>query len=166
MKIVINKKVGEKNMRLVIDGDGSPVKEEVIRLGKNFQLPVLIVTSVDHYTTKEYPEFVQFIYVDKGADRADYEIVKEIQAGDILITQDYGLASLVLPKKARVFHHSGKEYLPETIDFLLTQRYLGNQMRKSGKRTKGPKPFTQDDRHAFFEQLSVIIQQKIEENYL
>ena len=145
-------------MRLVIDGDGSPVKAEVIRLGQQFHLPVLIVTSVDHYTTKEYPDFVSFIYVDKGADRADYEIVKQIQAKDILITQDYGLASLVLPKKARVFHHSGKEYLGETIDFLLTQRYLSAQERKAGKRTKGPKAFTQADRDHFYMLLTRVIQ--------
>lgn len=148
-------------MRFLIDGDGSPVKEEVIQLGKKFQLPVLIITSVDHYTVKEYPDFVQFIYVDKGADRADYQIVKEIQPGDFLITQDYGLASLVLPKKARVFHHSGQEYLAETIDQLLMQRYIGGQMRKAGKRTKGPKPFTANDREVFYETMAAIIEQTI-----
>lgn len=136
-------------MRLLIDGDGSPVKNEVIALGAKYHLPVMIVTSVDHYTKKEFPAHVQFIYVDKGSDRADYEIVKEIQAGDFLVTQDYGLASLVLPKSARVFHHNGTEYLKETIDFLLGQRYLGAQMRKAGKRTKGPKPFTKEDRLHF-----------------
>ena len=145
-------------MRFVIDGDGSPVKEEVIRLGKKFQLPVLIITSVDHYTMKEYPDFVQFIYVDKGADRADYQIVKEIKPGDLLITQDYGLASLVLPKKARVFHHSGKEYLAETIDQLLMQRYIGGQIRKAGKRTKGPKPFTASDRQLFYEIMTDVVE--------
>ncbi|GGI64997.1 MULTISPECIES: YaiI/YqxD family protein [Enterococcus] len=148
-------------MRFLIDGDGSPVKEEVIRLGEKFQLPVLIITSVDHYTVKEYPDFVQFIYVDKGADRADYQIVKEIQPGDFLITQDYGLASLVLPKKARVFHHSGQEYLVETIDQLLMQRYIGGQLRKAGKRTKGPKPFTANDREVFYETMAAIIEQTI-----
>lgn len=148
-------------MRFVIDGDGSPVKEEVIRLGKKFQLPVLIITSVDHYTMKEYPDFVQFIYVDKGADRADYQIVKEIKPGDLLITQDYGLASLVLPKKARVFHHSGKEYLVETIDQLLMQRYIGGQMRKAGKRTKGPKPFTASDRQLFYEIMTDIVEEEL-----
>lgn len=148
-------------MRFLIDGDGSPVKEEVIQLGRKFQLPVLIITSVDHYTVKEYPDFVQFIYVDKGADRADYQIVKEIQPGDFLITQDYGLASLVLPKKARVFHHSGQEYLAETIDQLLMQRYIGGQMRKAGKRTKGPKPFTANDREVFYETMAAIIEQTI-----
>jgi uncharacterized protein YaiI (UPF0178 family) len=141
-------------LRLIIDGDGSPVKNEVIGLAAQFDLPVVIVTSVDHYTDKSFPSFVQFVYVDKGADRADYEIVKEIRPGDFLITQDYGLASLVLPKKARVFHHNGTEYLLETIDFLLGQRYLGTQMRKAGKRTKGPKPFTKEDRQKFKEILA------------
>jgi hypothetical protein len=148
-------------MRFVIDGDGSPVKEEIIQLGQEFAIPVLIVTSVDHYTTKEYPDFVEFIYVDKGADRADYQIVKEIEAGDILITQDYGLASLVLPKKARVFHHSGKEYLLETIDYLLNQRYLGAQMRKAGKRTKGPKAFTNEDRTHFYEIIHRVVEETL-----
>lgn len=138
-------------MRLVIDGDGSPVKNEVIELGKKYSLPVLIVTSIDHFTTKDYPDFLTFIYVDKGADGADYRIVKEIKEHDVVITQDYGLASLLINKKVRIFHHNGKEYLPETIDSLLTQRYLGAQMRKAGKRTKGPKAFTQENRQHFKE---------------
>lgn len=148
-------------MRFVIDGDGSPVKEKIIQLGGEFAIPVLIVTSVDHYTTKEYPDFVEFIYVDKGADRADYQIVKEIEVGDILITQDYGLASLVLPKKARVFHHSGKEYLLETIDYLLNQRYLSAQMRKAGKRTKGPKAFANEDRAQFYEIMQRVVEETL-----
>lgn len=136
-------------MRFVIDGDGSPVKNEVIALGEKYQIPVLIVTSVDHFTTKEYPDNITFIYVDKGADGADYRIVKEIQTNDVVITQDYGLASLLLGKKVRVFHHSGTEYLATTIDALLTQRYIGSQLRKAGKRTKGPKAFTIADRENF-----------------
>lgn len=145
-------------MRFVIDGDGSPVKDEVIKLADIFNLPVLIVTSVDHFTNKEYPAFVSFIYVDKGADGADYRIVKEIQEGDIVVTQDYGLASLLISKKVRIFHHSGKEYLPETIDTLLTQRYIGGQLRKAGKRTKGPKAFTQSDRDHFTKIMTDVIQ--------
>ena len=144
-------------MRLIIDGDGSPVKNEIIELGKEFSLPVVIVTSIDHFTTKDYPDFIEFIYVDKGADGADYRIVKEIVDGDLIFTQDYGLASLLLSKKVRIFHHNGKEYLKETIDSLLTQRYLGAQMRKAGKRTKGPKPFTNEDRLHFKETIKRII---------
>ncbi|MFC6346593.1 YaiI/YqxD family protein [Vagococcus carniphilus] len=148
-------------MRLVIDGDGSPVKDEVVELGRKYGLPVLIVTSVDHFTTKEYPDFLTFIYVDKGADGADYRIVKEIKENDMVITQDYGLASLLLGKKVRIFHHNGKEYLPETIDSLLTQRYIGGQMRKAGKRTKGPKPFTKADREHFTKILTKVLEESI-----
>ncbi|WP_195515744.1 YaiI/YqxD family protein [Enterococcus dispar] len=146
-------------MRFVVDGDGSPVKKEVIALAKKYRREALIVTSVDHYTTETYRDFVHFIYVDKGADSADYRIVKEIQAGDWVITQDYGLASLVLPKGARVFHHSGKEYLPETIDQLLEQRYLGAKLRKAGQRTKGPKAFTSEDRQRFVAKLEKLLKE-------
>lgn len=136
-------------MRFIIDGDGSPVKEEVIQLAAEFHLSVIIVTSIAHYTMKEYPSFVSFVYVEKGADRADYEIVKLAQPTDWVITQDYGLASLLLPKGVRVFHHSGKEYLPETIDGLLMQRFEHAQLRKQHRRVKGPNPFTQQDRQLF-----------------
>ncbi|BCA86563.1 UPF0178 protein [Enterococcus saigonensis] len=146
-------------MRFVVDGDGSPVKKEVIQLAKKYQVDVLIVTSIDHYTTETYPDFVQFIYVDKGADSADYRIVKEIKADDWVITQDYGLASLVLPKGARVFHHSGKEYLLETIDQLLEQRYLGAKLRKAGQRTKGPKAFTAENRQEFVTQMEKLLKE-------
>ncbi len=148
-------------MRLIIDGDGSPVKEEVVRLGEKFQLTVLIVTSIDHYTNKEEPSFVHFVYVDKGADRADYEIIKLVESNDVVITQDYGLASLALPKGARVFHHSGEEYKKETIDILLNKRYMSAQMRKAGKKTKGPKVFTQKDREHFFKLLNETLEKEL-----
>jgi len=144
-------------MRFVIDGDGSPVKNEVIELGERFHIPVVIVTSIDHYTNKIYPDFIEFIYVDKGSDSADYRIVKEVQEGDVIITQDYGLASLLLTKPVRVFHHSAQEYTLQTIDTLLNQRYIGSQMRKAGKKTKGPKAFTQKDKEKFINKMLEII---------
>ena len=87
---------GECMMRIVIDGDGCPVKEEAMSLAANFDLPILIVTSVAHYTTKEYPSYVQFVYVDKGTQQADYAIMNQLKTDDILITHDYGLASMAM----------------------------------------------------------------------
>ncbi|CAI3441117.1 YaiI/YqxD family protein [Enterococcus cecorum] len=136
-------------MRIVIDGDGCPVKEEVIELADEFHLPVVIVTSFDHFSSKDYPAFVHFVYVDKGADGADYAIMNQLAKSDVVITQDYGLASLALGRAQAVFHHSGKRYLPETIQFLLDQRYLSDKMRKAKQKTKGPKPFTSADRAKF-----------------
>lgn len=144
-------------MKIFIDGDGSPVKEATIKIAEEQHLAVVIVTSVDHYTRKEYPEFVSFVYVDKGSDAADYKIVSLIQAGDILVTQDYGLASLVLGKKVRVLHQWGKEYTESNIDSMLEQRYHSAKLRKAGMRTKGPKAFTEEDRQNFCDQLRKIL---------
>lgn len=144
-------------MKLFIDGDGSPVKDAAIAVAYTFSIPVVIVTSIDHYSTKEYTGQVQFVYVDQGADAADYRIVQLIQAKDILITQDYGLAALVLPKGVRVLHHLGYEYTKETIDGLLEQRYFSAKIRKSGGHTKGPKPFTKEDSEAFKKVLTTLL---------
>lgn len=140
-------------MKIFIDGDGSPVKDTTIEVALAALVEVVIVTSIDHYSLKEYPKNVSFVYVDKGADAADYKIVQLIQKDDILVTQDYGLASLVLPKGARVLHQLGYEYTGENMDGLLEQRYFSAKVRKSGGRTKGPKAFTQADRDKFKEKL-------------
>lgn len=146
-------------MRLIIDGDGSPVKDTTIEIAKQFGLEVVIVTSIDHYSTKEYPEFVRFVYVDRGMDAADYKIVSLIQPKDILITQDYGLASLTIHKAAHVLHQSGMEYTINNIDGLLGQRYLSGKMRQAKQRTKGPKPYTEADREQFRQALLGLIRQ-------
>lgn len=145
-------------MKLVIDGDGSPVKDTTIEVALEQVLDVLVVTSIDHYSLKEYPENVSFVYVDKGADAADYKIVQLIKTGDILVTQDYGLASLVLPKGVRVLHQLGYEYTKDNIDGLLEQRYFSAKVRKSGGHTKGPKAFTKADRETFKAKLIDLIQ--------
>lgn len=148
-------------MKIFIDGDGSPVKDTAISVAQMYEIEVVIVTSIDHYSLKEYPKNVSFTYVDKGADAADYKIVQLIKSGDILVTQDYGLASLVLPKGVRVLHQRGSEYTAETIDGLLEQRYFSAKVRKSGGRTKGPKPFTQIDRDVFRQKLITLLEEVV-----
>jgi len=130
-------------MKIFVDGDGSPVKETVIEVAVEKALDVVIVTSVDHYSLKDYPENVSFVYVDKGADAADFKIVQLIKKGDLLITQDYGLASLVLPKGVSVLHQ------------------LSGQIRRKGGRTKGPKPFTDQDRTTFKQALIELVERSL-----
>ena len=113
-----------------------------------------MVSSIAHYSLENYPNFVKTVYVEKGADRADFKIVQLAQAGDVIMTQDYGLASLLLPKGCHVIHHKGYEYTNANIDTLLQNRHLSALQRESGQRTKGPRPFTADNREkfkAFFE---------------
>ena len=148
-------------MKIFVDGDGSPVKETVIEVAVEKALDVVIVTSVDHYSLKDYPENVSFVYVDKGADAADFKIVQLIKKGDLLITQDYGLASLVLPKVVSVLHQLGYQYTKENIDGLLEQRYFSGQIRRKGGRTKGPKPFTDQDRTMFKQALIELVERSL-----
>lgn len=136
-------------MKILIDADASPVKQEVIQLAEKYKLEVVLVSSIAHYSTDVHPDFVKIVYVEKGADQADFKIVQLAEKGDIIVTQDYGLASLLLPKGCHVVHHKGREYTTENIDRLLQNRHLNALKRKSGQRTKGPKPFTNADRKQF-----------------
>lgn len=132
-----------------IDADACPVKQEVLAVAGEQGYSVVIVTTRDHHSSKSLPSFAQVREVSPGNDAVDFYLVGQAAAGDIVVTQDYGLASLLLAKQVRVLHHRSFEYTQWNIDQLLMQRYAGAQARKSGKRTKGPKPFTQQDRQKF-----------------
>lgn len=136
-------------MKIYVDADACPVKNIVISEATGADIPVILVTSFPHYSSEVYPEGVETIYVDTGADAADYRIMKLAHKGDLIITQDYGLASLGLAKGCTIIHHKGFLYTNENIDQLLQSRYLSAMERKSGKRTKGPKAFTNEDREKF-----------------
>lgn len=144
-------------MRVYVDADACPVKNIIIEEALAKSIPVTLVTSISHFSTKEQPSGVETVYVDTGAEAADYRIIKLIKKGEILITQDYGLASLGLGKGCLVLHHTGYRYTSENIDQLLQSRYLSAMVRKSGKRTKGPKPFTEENRKEFRQRFKEIL---------
>lgn len=155
---------GESNMVIYVDADACPVKDIIIKEATSFQIPVVLVTSFSHFSNEEDPDGVETIYVDTGADSADYRIMKLAQKKDIIVTQDYGLASLGLAKGCMVLHHKGFAYTNENIDQLLQSRYLNAMARKSGKRTKGPKPFKEEDRRQFTDYFRSILEQATSEN--
>ncbi|MGY3716787.1 YaiI/YqxD family protein [Sutcliffiella cohnii] len=144
-------------MKIYVDADACPVKDIIISEARKYEIPVILVTSFSHYSNAEQPQGVETIYVDSGADAADYRIVKLVKKRDIIVTQDYGLASLGLAKGVIVLHHKGFTYSNENIDQLLQTRYLSAMARKSGQRTKGPKPFTAEDREQFRNQFKQIL---------
>lgn len=147
------------NMKIYVDADASPVKDIVISVAKQYQIPVVLVKSISHYSHDELVDGVQTIYVDTGADAADYRIMQLAKRLDLIITQDYGLASLGLGKGCLVLHHKGFAYTNENIDQLLQTRHLSAKARRSGQKTKGPKPFTDEDRTKFKELLEKTIKQ-------
>jgi len=148
-------------MKIYIDADASPVKDIVIKEAKKFNIPVVLVKSYSHFSHSDELEGVETIYVDTGADAADYEILGHARSGDIIITQDYGLASLGLAKGCKVLHHKGFAYSNKNIDMLLQTRHLSAKARKAGKKTKGPKAFTDEDREEFRNLLIKTLEQTI-----
>lgn len=147
-------------MKIYVDADACPVKDIIISESKATKIPVILVTSFSHFSNAKQPLGVETIYVDSGADAADYRIMKLATKGDIIITQDYGLASLGLAKGCTVLHHNGFIYTNDNIDQLLQTRYLGAMARKSGQRTKGPKPFKPEDKEKFRELFKRVIFQQ------
>lgn len=123
-------------MRILVDADACPVKDIIEKLARKHGLPVLMISNVNHLIKSDYS---QVIVVDGAAEAADIAIVNLSQPGDIIVTQDYGLASMLLAKRARVIHPLGKIYNDENIDGLLMQRFIGQKARKAGLRTTGPK---------------------------
>ena len=147
-------------MKIYVDADACPVKDIIISEASDFEIQVILVTSFSHFSNAEQPSGVKTIYVDSGADAADYRIVKLVEKGDIIVTQDYGLASLCLAKGIIVLHHKGFRYTNENIDQLLQTRYLSAMARKGGQRKKGPKPFTAEDREQFRDLFKQVISVK------
>ncbi|MFD1412668.1 YaiI/YqxD family protein [Oceanobacillus jeddahense] len=138
-------------MKVYVDADACPVKNIIIEEAGKKKVPVVLVTSISHFSLQEYPDWVETIYVDTGADAADYRIMQLAKKEDIIVTQDYGLASLALAKGCYVLHHKGFAYTNNNIDQLLQSRYLSAKERRSGKHTKGPKALTEEDRQKFLE---------------
>lgn len=136
-------------MKIYVDADACPVKDIIIKEAKKHAIDVFLVKSYAHFSTQADPDGVTSVYVDAEKEAADYRIMSMLVSNDILITQDYGLASLALEKNATVIHHKGFLYSLENIDFLLETRYQSAQARKSGYRTKGPKAFNNADRNKF-----------------
>lgn len=144
-------------MRVFIDADASPVTKEVIALSEIYHLEVFVIKSYAHFSHDTVAEHVEVIYVDSEKDAADFAIASRVQRGDIVITQDYGLASICLAKQCHVIHHKGFLYTNQNIDRMLAIRHESAKARRAGYRTKGPKPYTEGEKEKFLRLLKSII---------
>ena len=142
-------------MKILIDADGCPVVDIALSLGKAYGISCLIICDTAHYI---YRDGAETLVVDKGADSADLAIANRAQPGDIVITQDYGLASMCLAKDARVLHQNGWAYTQYNIDALLLERHEARRYRAGGGRTKGPSRRTRDQDAAFHAALQKLLQ--------
>lgn len=141
-------------MRILIDADGCPVVNETIKVAHKFNLESIIFCDTSHNFDEKN---IKVIVVSKGIDAVDFAILNNIEKGDIVITQDYGLASLVLSRNSYAINQSGMVYTNENIDELLYSRYISKKMRNSGARIKGPKKRDKSQDIIFKENLEKLI---------
>lgn len=144
------------DFKIIVDADSCPVKDVILRVAAETEIPVLMIASVSH-NLSYFDKNVRVVGVDNIPQAADMAVVNNVMAGDIVVTGDYGLASLVLAKRAAALSPRGNVYKPQTIDTLLLQRHIDAKIRRGGGRTKGPKAFTADDRLRFEQKLRGII---------
>lgn len=141
--------------KIVVDADACPVKAEIIKAAGQYGVQVLMVASFDHRLSEG--EGVTVVQVDRSNQSADLYIANHIRAGDVLVTQDFGLAAIGLGKRAIALSNRGQTYTDRTIDFLLEKRHESAKQRRNGKHSKGPKPFTQEDRNSFLQTLTKVL---------
>lgn len=144
-------------IRIVVDGDACPVKDEIFRVATRFGLKVLLVSNSPLRVPRN-PLF-QSVVVAKGQfDGADDWIVEQITDRDIAVTGDIPLAARCLEKGARALDAKGRVYSPDSIGDALAGRELMTHLRAMGEMGGGPPPFSARDRSTFLQRLDDLIQ--------
>jgi uncharacterized protein YaiI (UPF0178 family) len=141
-------------MKILIDADACPVVHIVLRIARQRGIPVVLVTDDSHVFAGGYAEVVT---VGQGTDAVDLALVNRAGKGDIVITQDYGVAALALAKKAYAINQNGMRYTDENIEGLLNERHMAGKARRTGGRTKGFRKRTGEEDVQFEKSFSYIL---------
>lgn len=143
-------------MKIFVDADACPVVEIVEDIATEYNIPVTLLCDTNHVLTSDYSEV---IVVGAGADAVDYKLISICHRGDIVVTQDYGVAAMALGKGAYAIHQSGKWYTDENIDQMLMERHLNKKARRASSRNhiKGPRKRTEEDDQRFAESFEKLL---------
>ena len=141
---------------ILVDADACPVVRQVEEIASRHTLPVMLLCDENHIMRSDYS---QVHYVSSGADAVDIALMNLCRRGDIVITQDYGVAAMALGKDAYAIHHTGKRYTNENIDLLLMERHLAKKARRASSKhhLHGPAKFTEADRQKFSAAFEMLI---------
>jgi len=144
---------------IYVDADACPVVKIVENVAKKYKIPVSLLCDTNHVLDSAYS---QVIVIGAGADAVDFALIGKCKKGDVVVTQDYGVAAMALGKGAYAIHQSGKWYTNDNIDMLLMERHLAKEARRKSSKNhmKGPSKRTREDDLNFeqsFEKLINII---------
>lgn len=144
-------------MKILVDADACPVVPIVDHMAEKYGIPVILLCDTNHVLQSEYSEVK---VIGAGADAVDFALVGLCQKGDLVVTQDYGVAAMILGKGAYGIHQSGKWYTDENIDRMLMERHISKKIRRSKSKyhLRGPAKRTAEDDARFEELLEQMIQ--------
>lgn len=151
------KKRNEVIMKILVDADGCPVVKSAVKIAGKFNIEIILFCDTSHIFNSDYAKIVT---VSKGADSADFALVNKIDGGDIIVTQDYGLAAMALSRKGIPLTQNGLIITADNIDGLLNSRYMAKKARMAGKRLKGPSKRTKEQDEAFENSLTALLSAK------
>ena len=121
-------------MKILVDADACPVKNIIEKIARQYGLPVLMLIDTSHILASDYSEI---ILVSKAPDAVDFALINRTVRGDIVVTQDYGVAAMALGKGAFAIHPGGKLYTDSNIEILLMERDIAKKCRRAGERIGG-----------------------------
>ena len=146
-------------MQILVDADACPVKNIIIRIAKEYCIPVIMIIDTSHELNDGYSTVIT---VDKARDSVDIKLINMVQKNDIVVTQDYGVAAMGLGKGAKVLNQNGLIYSDNNIDRLLFERHLGQKIRRAGGRTGTIRKRSKENDEAFEKALLMLIKSETE----
>jgi uncharacterized protein YaiI (UPF0178 family) len=145
-------------MKILVDGDACPVTVIIEKISAEYGIKTIFIHSTSHYSPISNSVVIEKIMVDNVSQAADMAIINKASEGDIIITGDFGLASLALGKKAHAISFSGRIFNESNIDRLLFERHLSNVVRRGGGRARGPAKRNKEDDLNFEKALRSLIE--------
>lgn len=150
-------------MKIYVDADACPVVQIIEKVAKEKNIVVCLLCDTNHVLRSDYSEVK---VVGAGADAVDYALINLAKAGDIIVSQDYGVAAMALGKGCFAIHQSGKWYTNENIDQLLMERHMAKTARRASSKhhIKGPKKRTKEDNLRFEEAFRRLVEKASDDN--
>lgn len=143
-------------MKILVDADACPVVRNIEKIAERRKIPVILLCDTNHVLTSDYSKIK---VIGAGADAVDFALINCCQSGDVVVSQDYGVAAMALGKGASAIHQSGKWYTNENVEQLLMERHIAGKARRTSKRhhLKGSKKRMTADDTRFEESLEKLL---------
>ncbi|WCK53456.1 YaiI/YqxD family protein [Aneurinibacillus sp. Ricciae_BoGa-3] len=134
----------DKIIEIWVDADSCPVKQDILAVAEAHNTVVHFVASYAHSLSIHHPQARTYA-VDSEFQSADMFIINHVKPDNLVITDDYGLASLALEKRCLAIGTRGKEYTNENISLLLMSRHVSAEIARAGGRRRGPGPLRKEE---------------------